>query len=99
LAAANKQIGNKRGRGRPPGAKNAKTLEIEAAAREYAGDALAALLEIATTGDSEPARVSAATALLDRGYGRPRQSMEHSGPNGGPIPLQVWKFGKREVAF
>jgi hypothetical protein len=31
------------------------------------------------------ARVSAASALLDRGWGKPVQSMEHSGHDGGPI--------------
>jgi hypothetical protein len=92
-----KQIGNspaaraggRPGRGRPKGSKNAKTLEIEALAKEYAGDALQALFDIATNGASEPARVSAATALLDRGYGKPRQAVEHSGEGGGPLLVTV----------
>lgn len=71
--------GRRPGAGRPKGRKNAATLEIEAAAKEFAGDALAALKKVATKGRSEGARVAAATALLDRGYGRPRQSIEHSG--------------------
>jgi hypothetical protein len=33
--------------------------------------------------------VSAATALLDRGYGKPVQAMEHSGPDGEPIPTSL----------
>jgi hypothetical protein len=28
------------------------------------------------------ARISAASTLLDRGHGRPRQELEHSGPDG-----------------
>ena len=71
--------GKRAGSGRPRGGKNPKTLEIQAAARLYAGDALAALRHVAHKGESEGARVSAAVALLDRGYGRARQSVELSG--------------------
>jgi hypothetical protein len=39
-------------------------------------DAIAALAEIATGGQSEAARISAATAILDRVYGRPSQAMD-----------------------
>ncbi len=44
---------------------------IQELARQHAPQALAALVEIATSGVSESARVAAACALLDRGYGRP----------------------------
>lgn len=73
----NKQTGNNgNGRGRPPGSRNKHTLEIEAKAKLYAGDALKALVDIATDGESESARVAAACALLDRGYGRAKQTVE-----------------------
>jgi hypothetical protein len=86
--------------GRPKGSKNKRTLEIEAEAKKHAGNALAALASIAERGESEAARVSAATALLDRGYGRPRQALEHSGTDGGPIVVvQAWKFGDKLVSF
>lgn len=95
--------GARQGAGRPKGRKDAKTIEIQAAAKEYAGDALAALAEIVNNGASEAARISAATALLDRGYGKPRQAIEHSGNvgNGGamivpaPQDADTWS---REVA-
>lgn len=77
------------GSGRPKGKRSAKTLEIEALAKRYAGDALRALQHIATKGESEGARVSAATALLDRGYGKPRQALEHTGAEGGPLLVSV----------
>jgi hypothetical protein len=77
------------GAGRPKGQKDAKTLEIEAAAKRYAGDALKALLHVAKHGTSEGARVAAAVALLDRGYGKPRQAVEHSGPGGEPVQVMV----------
>jgi hypothetical protein len=81
--------GRRAGAGRPKGRKDAKTLEIEAAAKKHAGDALAALAFIAKHGESERARVAAATALLDRGYGKPRQAVEHSGEGGGPLVVTV----------
>jgi hypothetical protein len=85
-----KKHGGKRpGAGRRVGTKIAKTLEIEAAAKKYAGDALQVLFEVATKGTSEPARVSAAVALLDRGYGKPRQAVEHTGAEGGPLAVVV----------
>lgn len=45
------------------------------------------LADIAKNGESEAARVSAATAILDRAYGRPKQAVEHSGPGGSPIEV------------
>jgi hypothetical protein len=81
--------GARPGAGRPRGRKSAKTIEIESAAKVYAGDALKALAYIAMHGEIESARVSAATALLDRGYGRPRQAVEHTGESGGPVMITV----------
>jgi hypothetical protein len=43
-------------------------------ARAHAATAIAALAEIAAKGASDAARVSAANALLDRGYGRTGQA-------------------------
>lgn len=84
------KLGGKRpGAGRPKGRKDAKTLEIEAAAKLYAGDALKALWHVCMHGKNESARVSAAVSLLDRGYGRPRQALEHTGLNGGPLEIKV----------
>jgi Family of unknown function (DUF5681) len=44
---------------------------IQELARAHTQEALNALVEIATKGRSESARVSAAVAILDRGWGRP----------------------------
>ena len=84
------QRGGKRpGAGRPRGSSKRVTAEqyaeLSALARQYAKSAILALVKVATKGESEAARVSAATAILDRGYGKPAQSLEHSGPGGGPI--------------
>ena len=72
--------GKRQGAGRPAGSRNRATAVQKATlselAREHTDVALSALAEIASSGASESARVSAATALLDRGYGRPRQTLE-----------------------
>lgn len=89
---AEKRGGKRAGAGRPKGAKSRATKEQKATladlARAHTQTALQALVQIATSGESEAARVSAATAILDRGYGKPMQAVEHSGENGGPIPVQ-----------
>ena len=75
--------GKREGAGRPKGRSNVATLEhkatIEELARAHAPDAIKALVKIAKTGASESARVAAASSLLDRAYGKPRQAVEHSG--------------------
>jgi hypothetical protein len=59
-------------RGRP-----AAWDDMTALCREHTPLAIATLTEIAAGKANPPAaRVAAATALLDRGYGRPPQSME-----------------------
>ena len=44
---------------------------------------------------SETARIAAIRELLDRGYGRPRQSMEVSVPAGDPIQLLLDEIDAR----
>jgi hypothetical protein len=85
--------GRREGAGRPKGSKDKKARsapviiasveekrELRAAAREYTDDALNTLAEICKTSDSDTARVSAANALLDRGYGKPLQQIEAGAP-------------------
>jgi hypothetical protein len=43
-------------------------------AREFSWVAFDALADVAENGSSETARVAAATALLDRGFGKPREA-------------------------
>ena len=54
--------------------------ELREAARQFTDDALKALAAICIEGQSEAARVSAACALLDRGYGKPTQQLETGSP-------------------
>lgn len=86
-------LGGKRpGAGRPRGAKDKATREaggeLAKLARTHTATALGALVHVATNGESEAARVSAASAILDRGYGKPPQPHDGDG-QGGPIKLEV----------
>lgn len=87
--------GERRG-GRAKGVSNKATREVkqslEILAQGHADAALQALVAVATAGESEAARVSAAVAILDRGFGRPRQAVEVAGKDGGALQIQVVRF-------
>jgi hypothetical protein len=70
-----------------PGGRPKGVAEVMALARTYTKEAVETLAAIMRNEKSPPAaRVAAANGLLDRGYGRPPQALEHSG-NG--VVLQV----------
>ena len=54
--------------------------EIRSFARAHSREAIQTLAGVARNSRSDPARVAAAVALLDRGYGRAPQA--HTGENG-----------------
>lgn len=85
--------GSRPGAGRKVGQVSQAKRDLQAMAQEYAALALQTLVDIADKGESEAARVAAANALLDRGYGRPRQALEHSGPEGSPMPSLADFYG------
>jgi hypothetical protein len=67
--------------------------EIRSLARSYTEMAIQSLAGIAQNGESESAKVAAANALLDRGWGKPAQPVDGDG-EGGPVQLTVtWKKG------
>ena len=82
--------GARKGAGRPKGSRSAATIEQQATiselARAHGSIAIEALAYIATKGESESARVSAANALLDRGYGKSVQAMDHTSSDGTMSP-------------
>lgn len=93
------QRGGKRpGAGRKAGKVSAAKRAISELAKDHAQSALDTLVQIATAGESEAARVSAANAILDRAYGKPVQTNEHSGLGGGPIQTETrtWREVLRE---
>lgn len=77
---AGRKPGTPKTGGRTAGVTNKANREakiaLEELAKNYTDVALKALVDVATNGQAEAARVSAASALLDRGYGKPRQSVE-----------------------
>lgn len=79
---AGSKPGERRG-GRKAGTPNKATAEVRRAAGAYTAEALETLASIMRQGQSETARISAATALLDRAHGKPTQAapqaMDESG--------------------
>jgi hypothetical protein len=86
--------GARPGAGRPKGSKDKATIEqrgtLAELARQHTDDALRTLVDVCLNGDSASARVTAATAILDRGYGKPAQMVttEISGPDGGLVAVE-----------
>lgn len=59
---------------------------------------LTKLLELATTAESEPVQLGAVKDWLDRAGLGPKYVHEHTGPGGGPIPVEVRAEGLLERA-
>jgi hypothetical protein len=67
-----------------PSGRPKRDHDIAALARTHTEAALNTLVEICGNPKATPAaRVAAATAILDRGWGKARQPLEHSGEVGG----------------
>jgi hypothetical protein len=63
--------------GRTKGTPNKATADVKAAAQAFTADALNTLASIMRNeGAADAARVAASNALLDRGHGKPMQSVE-----------------------
>ena len=68
--------GARPGAGRKKGKVGEAKRELAAMAKQHAEAALHTLVEIATGDGAASARVSAATAILDRAYGKPTQAVD-----------------------
>ena len=62
--------------GRQKGTPNKTTAGLKALAGKHGKEAISALLVLAREGDNENIRLAAWKELLDRGYGKPAQSVE-----------------------
>lgn len=86
MAIKSNRGGKRPGAGRKPGVKDRATGQMRASLQELARRdtelALATLRRVAKGSESDAAAVSAANALLDRGYGRPSQAVQHCGSIG-----------------
>lgn len=79
VAAKNGHGGERPRAGRKPGVPNILNRTLREKAAVHGDDMLATLVDIAKdAGEPSSVRVQAAIALLDRGYGKPTQSMEVS---------------------
>jgi len=67
---------------------------LRAAARALTADALKTLAEIMRSGSSEHARIAAASAILDRGHGKPGQAVKLGGDEDGIPVQQVVRWAK-----
>lgn len=101
--ATAKRGGKRTGAGRKPGspsrATRAQKATLSELARAHTATALATLVKVMRTGESDASKVAAANSILDRGYGKPRQSVEHSGAGGGPIQMvDLTKLSDEQLA-
>ena len=74
--------GKRAGAGRKPGVPNKASRELKELAREYTEEAVGALVRVLRDKEAPAsAQVAAATAILDRGHGKPTQHIdaEHAG--------------------
>lgn len=78
------QKGHPKRGGRQAGTPNKATADIKALAQVHGPEAIRTLVELMANGQDK-VRVAAAKELLDRGYGRPTQSMHVSGEDGAPL--------------
>lgn len=69
--------------GRVAGTPNKATAEIKALARNYAAEAIEALVNVIRSTDSDAARVAAIREMLDRGYGKATQMLASDEQAGG----------------
>ena len=85
--------GHRSGAGRPAGSLNKTTSEqsqrLSELAKDYTNDALLTLIDVAKNGRSDAARVSAANALLDRGYGKPAVKEDIAAIDLPPVVIQI----------
>ena len=84
--------GYRSGAGRPTGSLNKTTSEqsqrLSELAKDYTHDALLTLVDVARNGRTDAARVAAANALLDRGYGKPT-APQPDAPSTGPTVIEL----------
>jgi hypothetical protein len=73
-----------------PGGMHKGTAELKALARQHAAAAIETLANIMLdSGAPPPARVAAANSLLDRGWGKPVQEIDHGSSQDNPLKIEI----------
>lgn len=86
--------GRREGAGRPKGSLNKATASVRDAAQVFTDEALGVLATVMRDAASPAAsRVAAASALLDRGHGKPMQATEITGSEGGALLTRIELVG------
>ena len=68
-----------KGKSGNPSGRPKEVAEVKALAQQHTTAAIETLVSICNAGDKDSARVAAAIALLDRGWGKPGQTHHHDG--------------------
>lgn len=64
-------------------------LYLKSLARNHTERMIQHLAGIADASENDSARVAAISQLLDRGWGKPKQQVEHTGEDGGALEIIV----------
>lgn len=70
-----------------PGGRPKAEARVKELARAHTDAAIETLVK-SLGAESEGTRVAAAEALLNRGWGKPAQALEHTGADGGPLEVK-----------
>lgn len=87
--------GWKKGQSGNPGGRRKQDYRLKDLAQEYTEEALRTLAHIMRKSEDDKARVIAADKLLDRGYGKPAQSVDITNSDGSMSA--AWLAAMREV--
>ena len=85
----------RKGKSGNPGGRPKVLGELQELARHHAPEVIAELARLALKAKSETARIAAGRELLDRGFGRARQSMEVSLPEKNIVQIMLAEIDAR----